>query len=88
METMATFGFQAQCLISPPTPAKDIGFIPHTDGHGYRIIPGDGPCSIMAAGAMITITDGSGFPVWNGGLPGLHGGIATATTDGLLYLPV
>lgn len=43
------------------------------DGHGFQALPGAGHHFIMADGTMKAPMAGTGYPITNGGLPGLNG---------------
>lgn len=61
-----------------------IGNIPNMDGHGFRIMTGDGRPSIMEDGSSILITDGYGSRDMIGHPLGLPGARTEAIMDGLL----
>lgn len=50
--------------------------------HGFPFTRGVGPLSITAGGFMILFTDGYGYRVINGRLPGSVGAMVTVFTDG------
>ena len=58
------------------------GYSPIRDGHGFRIIHGDGPLFIMVAGTRTQFTDRCGFLITNGDRDGLAGEDRVIITDG------
>src|SRR5215468_2600350 len=69
--------------IGAPTVTVAIGFILDADGSGFRIIPGDGPLSIMDAGFNMRHSDGAGHRTWFGGLRGFAGDFQPTIAAGL-----
>ena len=81
--TMDMYGCQMK-KVSGPTIIMAIGFIPITDGPGYRIMTGAGGRSTMAAGCMMMIMGGCGCPVMNGRQPGFPGEVEADVMGGRL----
>ena len=65
----------ARTPIGGLTAIVDAGFTVIAVGIGFRIIPGVGRHSIMAAGYLTPTTDGSGRRIAPGDRPGFRGGI-------------